>query len=263
MADDRVQPICRTNCRVVGNVVFISAIHKHNELDLIELMNEAFVYAWQFFRNNFKYIVQLSAPFTLLAFLSNAFFAPEDKKNMLYAVLGLFVCVSMFISSLIFFMSQTYQDKLQPVKKNIINGLVYTPLLLLTFLIADSPIIAAGIIILSPVSQKFVAFPLVLAGIYISIKATFAPFHLILEGHSPLTAIKNSFQSTNGMIGKIIVILLVFHFSSSLVESLTSFGTKIVVVNFSMLFIGVAVTMLLVAFQQIAIFKLYVDSFKS
>jgi hypothetical protein len=224
-------------------------------------MNEVFVYAWQFFRNNFRYIVQLSAPFTLLAFLSNAFFGPEDKKNLLYAVLGLFVCVSMFISSLIFFMSQTYQDTQQPVNRNIINGLVYTPLLLFTFLLADSPIIAAVIIMLSSFSQKALAFPLVLVGIYVSIKATFAPYHLILEGFSPLTAIKTSFLSTNGMVGKIIVILLLFHFSSSLVESLTSIGSKVASLNFSMLFIGVAVTMLLVAFQQIAIFKLYVDSF--
>ena len=228
-------------------------------------MIEILTYAWHIFSNEIKYITLLAVPFTLLAFPSYFISQPTEDKIALPTIIGLIIYLigfSMYLSTLIFFMSQKYRNKLEPVKSNIINGLVYAPLLMITLVIANSPIIAACIIIFSSMSLQFIALPLFILGIYISLKTTFAPFHLILEGYKPLAAIRCSFYSTNGKVVKIILVSILFYFFSSLVESLTNFKTRIEPFNVLIFFIGVAVTMLMVAIQQIAVFKLYINSFE-
>ncbi len=147
-------------------------------------MNEIFTFAWQFFRNNFNYVALLSVPFTLLAFPSYFIAQPAENRSGYIAVIGLVVYTigfAMYMSSLIFFMSQGYQKKVQAIKSNLINGLVYTPLLMVTLLIANSPLIASGVIMFSSTSLQSLALPLMILGIYISLRSTFAPFHLIFS----------------------------------------------------------------------------------
>ena len=183
-------------------------------------MTEILTYAWHIFSNNIKYITLLSAPFTLLAFPSYFISQPAEDKIALPAIIGLIIYLigfSMYLSALIFFMSQKFQNKLEPVKSNIINGLVYAPLLMLTLIISNSPIIAACVILFSSTSLQFIALPLFILGMYISLKSTFAPFHLILEGYKPLSAIKCSFHSTNGKVVNIILLSIIFYVFSSLV----------------------------------------------
>ena len=127
--------------------------------------------------------------------------------------------------------------------------------------IKNAPIIAAGVILFTSTTLQFVVLPLMIMGMFISLKATFAPFHLILEGYRPLAAIQCSFSSTRGRIGKIVLILLLFYFFTSIVDGLTNLKTAIEPFNVVIFFIGVAVTMLMVAMQQIAVFKLYIESF--
>lgn len=227
-------------------------------------MNEIFVFTWKFFNSSLKYLVTLVAPFTLLALPSYFVSQPPEGISGYITAIGLLIyliCFSMFMSSLIFFMSQKYQGKLQSVKSNLINGAVFAPLLFLTLLIANSPIIAAAIIMFSSSSIHVLALPLILLGIYVSLKSTFAPFHLILEGNKPLSAIRSSFVSTKDNVGKIVLILLIFYFSTSVVDVISSTNSKSNIINQFMFFVGVAVTLLMVALQQIAVFKIYIDSF--
>ena len=227
-------------------------------------MNKIFTFAWQFYCNNFKYVALLSVPFTLLAFPSYFIAQPPENRSGYITFIGLIVYIigfAMYMSSLIFFMSQTYQGKLQSIKSNLINGLIYAPLLMVTLVIANSPLIAAVVIMFTSMSLYFLTLPLIIIGIYVSLRSTFAPFHLILEGCKPFGAIKSSFISTKGRVSKIVMVLFVFYIATSVVEIVSTFNTNIELFNFLMFFLGVAVTLLMVAFQQIVVFKMYISYF--
>jgi hypothetical protein len=227
-------------------------------------MNEIFTFAWKFFRNNIKYVALLSVPFTLLAFPSYFIAQPPEARSAYIISTGLIVYViglSMYMSSLIFFMSQKYQGNLQPIKTNLINGLIYAPLLMLTLVLCNSPLIAAAVIMFTSKSLYFLTLPLVIIGIYVSLRATFAQFHLILEGYKPVGAIRRSFNSTKGRVSKIVIVLLLFYITTSIVEAVSAFNTNIELFNLLMFFFGVVVTLLMVAFQQIVFFKIYINSF--
>jgi hypothetical protein len=227
-------------------------------------MKEILTFAAQFFRNNFKYVALLSIPFTLLAFPSYFIAQPAQNRIGYITVIGLIIYLigfAMYMSSLIFFMSQAYQGKLQSLKSNLINGLVYTPLLMVTLLIANSPLIAGFVIIFTPTSLQFLTLPLLVLGIYISLRSTFAPFHLILEGHKPLGAIKSSFSSTKGQVSKIVKVVIMFYIATTVVEVVSTSISNIELFNILLFFLGVAVTLLITAFQQIVVFKMYINSF--
>lgn len=227
-------------------------------------MNEIFTFAWQFFCNNYKYVALLSVPFTLLAFPSYFIAQPAENRVGYITIIGLIVYLigfAMYMSSLIFFMSQGFQGKLQSVKSNIINGLIYAPLLLVTLLIANSPLIVAGVILFTSTTLSFLALPLIILGIYVSLRSTFAPFHLILEGYNPLESIKTSFSSTKGHVSKIVKVLMMFYIATSIVEVVSMSNSNIEIFNILMFFLGVAVTLLMTAFQQIVVFKMYISSF--
>lgn len=227
-------------------------------------MNEIYVFTLKFFNSSLSYLVTLIAPFTLIALPSYFISQPSETRSGYITLVGLLIyliCFSMFMSSLIFFMSQKYQGKLQSVKVNLINGAVYAPLLFLTLLIANSPIIVAAAIMFNSSSLYFITFPLVIAGIYVSLKSTFAPFHLILEGNKPVSAILSSFASTKGKIGKIVIILFIFYLTTSVVDTISSINSNIRIINQFMFFLGIVFTLLIVSLQQIAVFKIYIDSF--
>lgn len=227
-------------------------------------MKEILTFAAQLFRNNFKYVALLSVPFTLLAFPS--YFIGQTAENRIgyITVIGLIVYLigfAMYMSSLIFFMSQAYQGKLQSIKSNLINGLVYTPLLMVTLLVANSPLIAGFVIIFTSTQLQSLALPLLVLGIYVSLRSTFAPFHLILEGQKPLGSIKSSFSSTKGQVSKIVKVVMMFYIATTVVEVVSTSNANIELFNILMFSLGVAVTLLMTAFQQIAVFKMYLSSF--
>jgi len=215
------------------------------------------------FRHNFRYIIKLSIPFIILGFLSYFISQPTEQPNTTKIMIGLFaylVGLSVYQCSLVLFLSQEYQKNLESVKTNLLNSLAYTPLLLVTFIISYSPFIVAAIILFSSNFLPFITTPLLITGVYISLKTTFAPFHLILEGETPIKAITRSFSQTRGYVGKIIAILLCFYAITSIVDGLTSIGTTIKGINIILFFIWVALTVLLVSVQQTAVFKVYLDS---
>ncbi len=227
-------------------------------------MKEILTFAAQLFHNKIKYIILLSVPFTLLA--TPSYFITQTAENRIGYITGIGLIVyligfTMYMSSLIFFMSQAYQGKLQSITLNLINGLVYTPLLMVTLLFANSPLIAGFITLFTSPSLQFLTLPLLVLGIYVSLRSTFAPFHLILDGHKPLGAIKSSFSSTTGQVSKIVKILMMFYLATTVVEVLSTSSGNIELFNILMFFLGVAVTLLMTAFQQIAIFKMYINSF--
>jgi len=227
-------------------------------------MKELFIFAAQLFRNYFRSLALLSAPFTLLAFLSYFIDQPAENRIGSIRVVGLIAYLSgfaMYMSSLIFFMSQAYQGKLQSIKSNLINGLVYTPLLMVTLLVANSPLLAVIVIMFTQTHLQFLTLPLLVLGIYVSLRSTFAPFHLILEGDKPLGAIKSSFSSTKGQVSKIVKVVIIFYLATTVVEVLSTSNANIEVFNILMFFIGVAVTLLMTAFQQFVVFKMYINSF--
>ncbi len=227
-------------------------------------MKEIFTFAAQLFHNNFRYIALLSVPFTLLAFPS--YFIDQQAENRIsyITVIGLvayLIGFAMYMSSLIFFMSQAYQGKLQSIKSNLINGLVYTPLLMVTLFVANSPLIAFFVIMFTQTPLQSLALPLLILGIYVSLRSTFAPFHLILEGHKPLGAIKSSFSSTKGQVSKIVKVVMMFYLATTVVEVVSISNVNIELFKILMFFVGVAVTLLMTAFQQIVVFKMYINSF--
>ncbi len=227
-------------------------------------MKEILTFAAQLFCNNFKYVALLSVPFTLFAFPS--YFIAQTAENRIgyITVIGLIVYLigfAMYMSSLIFFMSQAYQGKLQSIKSNLINGLVYTPLLMVTLLVANSPLIAGFVIIFTSTPLQFLTLPLLVLGIYVSLRSTFAPFHLILEGHQPLGSIKRSFSSTKGQVSKIVKIVMVFYIVTTVVDVVSTSNANIELFNMLLFFLGVAVTLLMTTFQQIVFFKMYISSF--
>jgi hypothetical protein len=229
-------------------------------------MKKNLTFAAQLFRNNFKYVASLSIPFTLLAFPS--YFSAQTAENRVgyFSIIGLIVYLigfAMYMSSLIFFMSQAYQETLQSTKSNLINGLVYTPLLMVTLLAANSPLIAGFVIMSTSTSLQFLTLPLLVLGIYVSLRSTFAPFHLILEGQTPLSAIKSSFSSTKGQVSKIVKVVMMFYIATTVVEVVSTSHANIELFNILMFFLGVAVTLLMTAFQQIVVFNMYISSFES
>ncbi len=226
-------------------------------------MNEIISYSQSVFRENYRYIIELSAPFIILGFLTYFFSQPTEQPNSIKIIIGLFAYVvglSIYQCSLVLFLSQDYQNNIATVKGNLLNSLVYTPPLLVAFLIIYSPFIVVASILFSSKFLPFITMPMLIAGVYISLKSSFAPFHLILEGEKPLRAIIRSFSQTKGRLGKIIVILICFYAVTSIVDGLTSIDTKIEAINMILFFIGVTATILLVSVQQTAVFKLYVDS---
>ena len=229
-------------------------------------MKELFTFAAQIFRNNFQYVALLSVPFILLAFPSYFITQPAENRIGYISVIGLIVYLigfAAYMSSLVFFMSQAYQEKLQSIKSNLINGLVYTPPLMVTLLVANSPLIAGFATMFTPTPLQFLTLPLLVLGIYVSLRSTFAPFHLILEGQKPLDAIKSSFSSTKGQVSKIVTVVLMFYIATTLVEVASTSNANIELFNILMFFIGVAVTLLMTAFEQIVVFKMYISSFDS
>lgn len=227
-------------------------------------MKEIFTFVWQLFRHNFNYIALLSVPFTLLTFPSCFIAQAAENRSGYITVFGLIVYIlgfAMYMSSLIFFMSQAYQGKLQSIKSNLINGLVYTPLLMVTLLVGNSPLIGAFVIMFTSTILQFLTLPLLVLGIYVSLRSTFAPFHLILEGHNPFGAIKSSFSSTKGQVSKIVKVVMMFYIVTSIVEVVSTSNASIELFNIFMFFLGVAVTLLMTAFQQIVVFKMYLSSF--
>ena len=226
-------------------------------------MNEIVSYSQRVFRNNYRYIIKLSAPFIILGGLSYFFSPPTNPPNSTKVIIGLcvyLIVISIYQCSLVLFLSQDYQNNIAPVMENLHDSIVYTPLLLISFIIIYSPFIIAASILFFLNSIPFIMIPMVIIGVYISLKSSFVPFHLILDGEKPLRAIRLSFSQTNGRLGKIIIILISFYAVSSIIDSLTSIDTKIEAIKVVLFFIGVAVTILLVAVQQTAVFKLYVDS---
>lgn len=226
-------------------------------------MNEIVSYLQSVFRNNYRYILELSAPFVLLGFLSYFFAQPAEQPNSIKIIIGLFAYVvgfSIYQCALVLFLSQDYQNNIAPVKENWLNSLIYTPSLLVTFVIIYSPFIVVALILFSSKFLPFITMPMMIAGVYVSLKASFAPFHLILEGEKPLRAIIRSFSQTNGRLGKIIIILICFYAATSIVDGMTGLDTKIEAINMVLFFIGMVATILLVSAQQTAVFKLYVDS---
>jgi hypothetical protein len=227
-------------------------------------MKEIFTFAAQLFRNNFQYVALLSVPFILPGFSSYFITQPAENRIGYIAIIGLIVYLigfAMYMSSLIFFMSQAYQGKLQSIKSNLINGLVYTPLLMVTLLVANSPLIAGFATMFTPTPLQFLTLPLLVLGIFVSLRSTFAPFHLILEGQKPLVAIKSSFSSTKGQVSKIVQVVMMFYFATTVVEVVSTSKANIELFNIFMFFIGVAVTLLITAFEQIVVFKMYISSF--
>lgn len=227
-------------------------------------MTELFKHAAQVFQNNFQYIVKVSAPFAFLAFPSYFSSQPTEENLAFTTITGLLLYLigfSVYMATLIFFLSQNYQKNLASVKSNIINGLVYSPPLMVTLILSNAPIIAVGVILFAFPTFQAAALPLLILGIYVSLKATFAPFHLILEGENPLVSIVHSFRSTRGYLSKIIGILFLFYLATSIVGTLSEIETGVELLNALLFFLGIAATFLMVAFQQIVVFKIYIDSF--
>lgn len=226
-------------------------------------MNEIISYLQSVYRSNLRYIAELSVPFIVVACLSY-FMPPQSGQTSIgITIIWLFlyfIGLSIYQCALVLFLSQEYQNDIAPIKINLLNSLAYTPYLFTTYLVVYSPFILAVAILLSSAFLAVITTPLIVIGIYASLKSTFVPFHIVLEEERPIQAIIHSFSQTKGYLGKILLILLGFYLFSSIVDILTSVETTIKPVNFVLFAIGVASTILLVSAEQTAVFKLYVDS---
>jgi hypothetical protein len=229
-------------------------------------MDEIFIYAWRVFSKNTKYIVLITVPFVVLMLPRYYLLEPLPHANIYRTIVGFglyFFGFAAFISALVFFLGQEYQQDLQPVKSNIINGIFYAPLLMTAIFISYLPMIFVVLFVVNMKSLLVIAPLLVIFSLFFYFRTLLAPFHLILEGCNPLEAVLRSFKATQGQVTKIFIIVFFYIIGVVMVES------GVVIRNMerggnSFLFLcGVTVTMLMVAFQQIVFFRLYLNSFQS
>ena len=67
--------------------------------------------------------------------------------------------------------------------------------------------------------------------------------------------------STKGQVSKIVKVVMMFYIATTVVEVGSTSNANIELFNILMFFLGVAVTLLMTAFQQIVVFKMYISSF--
>lgn len=229
-----------------------------------KIMNEILLHSLRIFRNNARYIVLITIPYVIFMLPSYFLLEPLRETSQSWTVFGLVVYLftfAAFNSTLVFFLGQEYQQKLQPVRANIINGIVYAPLVMVAMIIAYLPLVVVAVLIFQNKALLPAAPFLVIAGLYIYFRTLFSPFHLILEGCNPIAAVVRSFSSTRGQVAKIFLIVLIYVFAVLVIESGFVMRSTEGMGNSILFLCGVIFSMLMVSLQQIAFFLLYLQSF--
>ena len=226
-------------------------------------MNDIFKYTWRVFSNNILYIIRLSFPLLLIDILWNVLSKQvnEPTTSFIFSTVAIqFLLYSTYLCALILFISQEFLGEIQPIQTNIIKSFVYLPLVILTLSVCYSPLILLGILLLKTNSSVIVTLPLLALGIYASLKTTFSPFLLILEGDKPISAVINSFKYTKGLLGEIFTLILVLWLPTSLIQNISNINTSIQPLNITLNVAGGVLTVGMFVMLQIAFFKLYVNS---
>ena len=128
-------------------------------------------------------------------------------------------------------------------------------------LISYLPMILVVLLFVNVQGMMLLAPPFVILSLYIYFRTLLAPFHLILEGCNPLEAVLRSFRATRGQVSKIFLIVLFYMFAVLFVEAGFVMRSTEGIFNSVVFLCGVTMTMLMVALQQIAFFRLYLTTF--
>ena len=154
-----------------------------------------------FFLSNLRQIAAVSLPFLLLgAAVNNLVFSSPEATQEAARFLPVIVNLALkpvYTAALILMMArQAYQERPS------------TPELLRSALGHYAPLLMLSVIEMALVWTGFMA--LIVPGVWILVRLSFAKFHLILDRVDPKAAIFKSFQMTRGHFGIIVASLAIF-----------------------------------------------------
>lgn len=183
-------------------------------------MKEIFQKFITFISKNLPDLLQLALPPVLLF---SALITILAQLNGAAGTLSAFfaeILANAFISaSLINFVSARTYEQPTNVRQASLAGLVYTPSIVLLYLLISLPLMPwlfAG----EQISSQN-AFALSFSTIiffYIAIKATFADYLIVLDGKSVLGALAASFRYTTGYVLKIVLVMLLSFIASGFLQ---------------------------------------------
>jgi hypothetical protein len=166
--------------------------------------------ALQFFLNNLVQIASLCLPWLLAAALVEYAIIligqNQDTSAPLFLVAWTFdlIVYPVYTGALIMLMARRAQRE-QPSNNELTGAAIKT----------WQPLFLVHIIVSGLKAMGFLLF--IVPGIYLSVRLSFAEFHLVLEGLKPMEAIQKSFQTTKAYFGLILLLLAIFMIPLALV----------------------------------------------
>jgi Uncharacterised protein family (UPF0259) len=159
--------------------------------------------ALQFFLNNLGQIAALCLPWLLAAALVEygviLVGQNQDTSTPLFLVAWTFdlIVYPVYTGALIMLMARRAQRE-NPSNNELTGAAMKT----------WQPLFLVHIIVSGLKAMGFLLF--IVPGIYLSVRLSFAEFHLVLEGLKPMEAIQKSFQTTKAYFGLILLLLAMF-----------------------------------------------------
>ena len=209
--------------------------------------------AVHFFMFHWSQIAKLCLPWLLAAALVEFGIASavQDSENaaplLLVAWTFNLLIYPIYTGALIIFMAKRAQRE-QPENRELTAAAIkiWQPLFMVH--IIGSGMTALGLMLL------------IVPGIYVLVRLSFAEFHLVLEGLKPLEAIQKSFQTTRPYFGLILLLLVMF--MAPLVLLTFSLGSWLNDLNVSPvlnIFLSTLIAYLTL-FVDVVIFRVYMSS---
>jgi hypothetical protein len=179
------------------------------------------------FTNNFKAIALLSLPFLFSsALITQVQSIPTDKTSfILIGIILSIINMAIFaahVSVIIVFLSEAKYQNYLTYKESMLSGLLHTPMILASYFIVLAPILIFWIVSTN-IGRFFdvdvsIIFPLSLGYLYVVLRASFAPFFIILDEEKPINSIKKSFNFTKGFELKLFTLVLFFTIPIALIN---------------------------------------------
>jgi hypothetical protein len=157
----------------------------------------------QFFLNNLVQIASLCLPWLLAAALVEygiiVIGQNADKSAPLFLLAWTFdlIVYPIYTGALITLMARRAQRE-HPTNNELTGAAIRT----------WQPLFLVHIIVSGLKAMGFLLF--IVPGVYLSVRLSFAEFHLVLEGLKPMEAIQKSFQTTKPYFGPILLLLAIF-----------------------------------------------------
>jgi len=168
--------------------------------------------------NNLRLLILISLPFIIASSIVDQISTQPIVGKGIFLSLFLMLLnafiFSALTSTIIVCLSEVKYHKPISIKESFYGGIIHTPFLMFTYILLMAPLfifwnLSAMVGRMMNIDVSII-FPLSYAYYYIILKASFAPYLIILDGKKPFSAIKMSFTYTNGFLLKLIIITSFF-----------------------------------------------------